>query len=425
MPEKAAERVYVPNKMYDVKVVIKDLDYTNDTVEVILTSSLSTAYQVIDITFLLDPNDVIIEDIFGGEPIKLSITLLREQDYPGPRIDVELLYLSSSLPLTEKGQMSELQKDRTHFQITTVVRKPFQTMSGLVNDVFIGSNLNSIISSLASDLGATLSYDTNSQNTMVIDQVCIPPTTFYKVIKEADRSSEDMFDGYLDQRFGLFAGTPGVFCQYDNKVYIKNLTGKISQDQAFTVYQLAGGMSSKLVEKIYDDALGGKVFYTYDIILSDYAGNARFAQLGSTLNHIVKPKDSLTATVTQDLETVGKSYSLLYSQRNKNLFIDSAAKRTRYFNEDTGYDTDQTLFQSRFGRSLSTMSTLSLNLERNLPLLNLINVGECVKFKPYTIEYQDFEGKYILWSSIIKLTKQGPDWETSAQINLSRTNKKK
>jgi hypothetical protein len=425
MPEKPTEVGYTSNKMYEVKVMIKELDYTNDLIEIVLSSSLSTAYQVIDVTLMLDPNDIIIQDIFGGEPIKLSITLMREQDYPGPRIDIELMYLTSNLALTEKGQQSEpFQKDRTQFKITTVARNPFKTMSSVVNDVFIGTNLSSVASSLASDVGATLVYDTNGQNKVSIDQVCIPPTTFYKIIKEANRASDDIFDGYLDQRFGLFSGTPGVFCQYDNKVYIKNLTAKLGQNQTFTVYQLAGGISSKFAEKIYDESLSGNVFYTYDMIYSDYAGNARFAQLASTINNLVRPKDSLTATISQDLETVAKDYSLLYSQRNKNLFIDASAKRTKYYNEDTGNDKDPTLFNSRFGRSLSNMSTLSLNLERNLPLLNLIDVGECVKFKPYTIEYQDFEGKYILWSSVIKLTKRGPDWQTTAQINLSRTNKK-
>ena len=423
MPEQ--ERVYTPSKLYDVKVRIKNLDYTNDTVQVTFSSSLSTAYQVIDITFFLDSNDIIIEEIFGGEPIKLSITLLREQDYPGPRIDVDLMYLNSSFQLTEKAQSSEtVQKDRTYFTVTTVARDAFKSMSTLVNDVFIGSTLNQIVSSLASDVGATVSYDSFDQNTEVIDQVCIPPTTFYKIIKEYNKMDDDMFDGFLDQRFGLFSGTPGVFCQYDNKVYIKNLSAKLKRDQTFTVYQLAGGTSSKLVQKIYDDALGGKVFYTYDVIHSEYAGNARFADLGTTVNHIVKPKDTIAAIIQQNLETVAQNYSLFYSQKNKKLFIDSSAKRTKYYNEDLGNETDSTLFEARFGRSLSNMSTISFNLERNLPLLNLINVGECVKFKPSTIEYQDFEGKYILWSSVIRLNREGPEWRTTAQINLSRTNKK-
>jgi hypothetical protein len=423
MPD--TESYYVPNKTYEIKVKIKDLDYTNDVVEVVLSSSLSTAYQVIEMIFLLDPNDVILEDIFGGEPIKLSITLLREQDFPGPNIDIDLLYLNSEFQLTEKSEMSEMQqKDRTYFRVTTVAREPFKSMSSVVNDVFIGSTLSNIVTELASSVNATVSYDSNGQNTSVIDQVVIPPTTFYKIIKEYDKADGDIFDGYLDQRFGLFSGTPGIFCQYDNKVYIKNLSDKLKKAQTFTVYQLASGMSSKLVEKVYEDALGGDVFYTYDLIDSAYAGNARFADLGSTINHIIKPKNTLTNMVSQDLKTVGQNYSLFYSQKNKNLFIDSYAERTKYYNEDTGNETETGIFESRFGRSLADLSTITLNLERNLPVLNLIDVGECVKFKPYTIEYQDFEGKYILWSSVVRFLKAGPDWATTAQINLSRTNKK-
>lgn len=424
MPEQG-QSPYIPNKLYELKVKIKDLDYTTDLVEVIFTSSLSTAYQVIDLTFLLDSNDVIIEEIFGGEPIKLSITLYREQSFPGPRIDVELLYLSSSFQLSEKSNKSKVEiKDRTYFNVTTIVRKAYKTMSTLVNNVFIGKTLSEIITSLASSVGTTVNYDSNNQNTEKIDQVCIPPTTFYKIIKEYDRMSDDVFDGYLDQRFGLFSGVPGVFCQYDNKVYIKNLTSKLTKDQTFTIHQLSGGESKRETDKIYDECVNGNVFYTYDMVTTDYSGNAKFADLASTINHIVKPKDALARLVSQDLQTVAKNYSLLYSQRNKNLFIDPYIKRTKFYNEDTGYEEDATPFNSRIGRSISDLSSLSINIERDLPVLNLINVGECVKFKPTTIEYQDFEGKYILWNTIIRFVKMGPSWTTVAKINLIRTNKK-
>lgn len=427
MPEKPSDVVFTPNQLYVIKVMIKDLDYTNDTIDVVLTSSLSTAYQVIDITFNLDPNDVILEDIFGGEPIKMTITLNREQEYPGPSVDLELMYLTSDFLLTSKDELSrQTQKDRTPFKVTTICRKPFKTMASLVNDVFIGQNLNSIVSSLASSVGTSVTYDTNGQNTNTIDQVVVPPMPFYKAIKEYNKADPDMFDGYLDQRFGLFSGTPGIFCQFDNKVYIKNLTAKIGMDQTFTVYQLSAGADDKITQKIYDDADNtGKVFYTYDIVQNSYAGTARFADVGSSINQIVRPKDSLTLTLPIELSTVAEKYSLFYSQKQKSLFIDESSKRTRYYNEDTGYDKDYTQFYSRFGRSVSDMSSISLNLERNLPILNLINVGECVKFKPTTIEYQDFEGKYILWSSILHFTKQGPMWASTAQINLNRTNKKK
>lgn len=424
MPEK--ERVYTPNRTYDVQVKIKNLDYTNDIIRVIFDSSLSTAYQVVSIIMSIDPNDVIVEEIFGGAPIKLSITLHREQVYPGPRIDVELMYVSSHFKLTEKDEMSKTsQKDRTPLTIVTVVRSAYKTMNSLVNKVFIGTNLSSIISSLASDVGASVTYDTVGQNTESIDQVCIPPTTFYKVIKEHTRNDPDVFDGYLDQRFGLFDGVPGVFCQYDNKVYIKNLTAKLKKDQTFTVYELASMNDYRETERIMKESLDGKVFYTYNTIDTDYSGNAKFAKLATTMNHIVSPNDSITSTITQQLETVAKNHSLVYLNQSTtpNFNIDSAVSRTRYYNEETGHNRSQTIFNSRFSRTVADLSTVSLDLERNLPVLNLINVGECVKFKPKTVEYISLQGKYILWSSRIVFTKPA-DWETTCRVNLVRTNKK-
>lgn len=427
MPEKFDNKGLTANQLYDLKVTIKDLDYTNDTVEVVMTSSLSTAYQVIDITFILDPNDIILEDIFGGEPIKLQITLLREQEFPGPSINVELMYLTSSFQLVSKDKLSSTtQKDRIPFTIKTLVREPFKTMATMVNNVFIGTNLNSVISSLATTVGTTVEYDTNGQNVQPIDQVCIPPVSFYKIIKEYSRLSDDIFDGFLDQRFGLFSGTPSVFCQFDNKVYIKNLTAKLQRDQAFTVYQLSAGGSDKLTQKIFEDSNNtGTVFYTYTPIETSYAGTSRFADVGTTINQIVRPKDALTLTMPMSLDALAESYSLMYSEKNKNLYIDENAKRTRYYNEDTGNESSFAQFHSRYGRLVSDLSSVSIDLERNLPVLNLIDVGECVKFKPTTVEYADFEGKYILWSSILKFSRGGPSWESTCRINLNRTNKKK
>ena len=424
MPER--QRVYTPNRTYDIQVKIKDLDYTNDMISVNLASSLSTAYQVVTLAMSIDPNDVIIEDLFGGAPIKLSITLHREQIYPGPRIDIDLMYVSSDFQLTEKDELSRsTQKDRTMLSVVTVARSAYVIMNTLVNRVFIGTNLASIISRLASDVGASVTYDTDGQNTNSIDQVCIPPTTFYKIIKEHSRNDIDVFDGYLDQRFGLFNGTPGVFCQYDKNVYIMNLTKRLKKAQTFTVYELASLKDKREAKRIFDACLEGNTFYTYSTIYTDYSGNAKFASLATSINHIVRPNNTLTATIPQNLETVAGEYSILYQAKSTSpqLFIDSAVNRTKYYNEDTGDNLNKQIFNSRMGRTLADLSTISIDIERNLPVLNLTKVGECVKFKPKTVEYSDFEGKYILWSSEI-MFRRPSDWETTARINLVRTNKK-
>jgi hypothetical protein len=104
MPEES--RVFTPSQTYDIQIKIKDLDYTNDVVYVELKSSLTTAYQIIQIVFSLDPTDILNQDIFGSEPIKMSITLLRESAFPGPRIDLELMYVSSAFQFAEKSELS-------------------------------------------------------------------------------------------------------------------------------------------------------------------------------------------------------------------------------------------------------------------------------------------------------------------------------
>ena len=92
-------------------------------------------------------------------------------------------------------------------------------------------------------------------------------------------------------------------------------------------------------------------------------------------------------------------------------------------NITVNYEFSEIPFNSRAGRSVSDLSTISIVIERNLDVMSLINVGECVKFKPKTLEYVDLEGKYILWSSEIIFRRIG-DWNTIAKVNLTRTNKK-
>ncbi|MHA1802259.1 MAG: hypothetical protein ACTSWJ_11025 [Candidatus Heimdallarchaeaceae archaeon] len=428
MPEKPEDLTYTPTRLYDIRVRIKDLDYTQDLVRVEVNSSLSTSYQVVDLLFFLDPNDIILEELYGGDPIKLSIFLLREEKgaetggIPGPELEFELMYVNHDFPIVEKSQYSQFtQKDRVAYKVTSVTRKPYKIMTSLVNKVFLGTTLSSVISDIGKDAGATsVEYDSDGQNKSVIDQVIIPPTTFYQVIKEFGRLSSFLYDGYLDGRFGLFNGVPGVFCQYDGKVYIKNLTSKMKKKETFTVYQFSQITDKKESDRIMDSVVKGDVFYTYDTIQGDYSASAKFSVLGTDIYDIVKPKDTLTDTIVKTLNVYAEAYSLIY--QNPNLFLDSNLDRKRYYTEDTGNETEETQFNSRYARVMADTATLSINLERDMPLLQLIQVGEAVNFKPLSLEYQKLSGKYILWSSSL-LFQRSANWESAATVNLIRTNR--
>jgi hypothetical protein len=421
MPEK--EQYNAPVRSYDIELKIKGKDYSQDLGSFQIISSLSSGYQNIILTLSLDPNDILINNLLGQDSINLRITLLKENRIPGERVDFDLLYLKSDFQFADKAKSSEgVQKDRTVVPITTLIRSPYKTLTTMVNDVFVGMKIRDILNSLVSKVGAKLKYDTDGENQSVIDQVCVPPTTLYKIIKEYGTDPNDIFDGYLDGRFGLFNGVPGVFCQHDNTVYVKNLTAKLQKNQTFTMYQLAADADKASFETILKEVDSQNSYYTYDPVDSDYSGNARFGTIASTIKNIVKPSDTLSFTISQELKNVAKKYALVY--QNSNLPIDPGIERTRYYNEDTGYNKSETQFNTRFGRKLSDLATLGINIERNLPVLPLLDVGECVKFKPLVLEYAELEGKYILWSSILNFTYSRTGWETTARVNLVRTNKK-
>ena len=421
MPEDTGKRYFAQTKNYDIQLTIEDKDYTLDLVSVRVLSSLSTAYQIVMLNMSLDPNDILLEKVFGSEAFNLSIRLIGQGGQVQEQVDFELMFIKADYSTIEKTEFSqETQKDNVPYIVTTVCRQPWKTMNTLVNDLFTNTTVPEIINSLAADIGATIEMDTVGRNTEVIDQVVIPPTTFYKIIKEYDNNTSDVYDGFLESYFGIFKGVTGVFCRYDNKVFIKNLTSKMKMNQTFTVYQLAGGLDDR---DIIDSSFDGKTFYTYDQINNDYSGNAKLAVLAPTIRNIVSPGDSLTYTYEQNLEDIARLHGLIY--QNPKIEIDpniSSTSRIRY-TSGTGKENYEPSFNARASRAVADLSTMSFNVERNLPILNLMNVGECVKYIPRTLEYIDISGKYILWSSELSFSKSG-SWEATATMNCIRTNRK-
>ena len=112
MPDK--DRHWVPTLSYDVEVTIKDLKYEVFRVEI--GSSITIPYQRIILDLFVDAEDIILKQLWGGEPIKMSIRFFEEEKTPLDQIDYELLYVAvpSGLQLPLKPQNEEAQhKDRS------------------------------------------------------------------------------------------------------------------------------------------------------------------------------------------------------------------------------------------------------------------------------------------------------------------------
>lgn len=406
MPDK--EIRFKPGRSYDVKLMIKDLDYSSELYKVRIVSTLNSPYQVILLSLLIDPQDLILEQVFGQEPLKLTVNLLKEQGTPFETTEFELMYLKSDFQMAMTAQNAkQIQRDRSPITILTVCRKAFKTLNTLVNDVIMEKTVKKAIEQLVNDnTEAELVYDSDGENTEQIDQIVIPPFNLVKAIK------------YLDNNFGLFDGILAIHCNYENKLFVKNLTKKMSKSQTFTVDHLTLGADQKeIIEKTTD----GKSFYTYDNLTTGYKGNTAFSTTSKVINDIVKPKDLLYHTITHQLDEVCSKNGLIF-QNDKMYFDSELSDNTKYNIDHTGYEKTETFAKARISKTIAGLSTLSFSIEKNLHILNLMNVGEVVKVNSGTVEFTDITGKYILKSSDITLNRE-MHWQAVCTLYLIRTNK--
>lgn len=402
---------YSSNMTFNLILKIGKIDLTPDLMEFSIISSLALPYQSFIVKLFLDPNDIITEKIYGQIPIDVTINLLGTEPFPMESIKFELMYLDSDVNLLEgKGNSDLGEKERIPITIHAVARAAYKTMNTFVNNIYQGSNLQSAILDLVKKAGATLKFDKMGQNVEVIDQILVPPSTLYKNLE------------YINRTFGLFNGIPAIYCSHDNVVHIKNLTNKMKQAQALTIYQFSTDTKDtiKIIEKCND----GIHYYTLQQLNTKYGGNSVFAFLAPTLVYVVKPNDRLEQKIQIDLEQFTKDYGLI-SKNDKIFFDKSAMKDTRktVLKDHTGYNLSQTFINANRSKSISNITDLTLSVERSIKILNLMSVGESVEITAVkSTTTSEVTGRYILNTSEIKFNKL-KDWEASAVLSLMRSNR--
>ncbi len=358
MPENVQDkRSLRPSRGYDIQLFIKDKDYSADLVKVKIISSLLTAYQTVTLDLFLDPNDIILDKLFGKDPIKLRVTLLSDVVQGTlEQIDMDLMYLSSTSNFAPKTQLSEgraSQTERGLLSIVAVCRKPYKTMTTMVSDIYFEKKIKDIFQDLVSkNTDAQLIYDDNKSNSEQIDQVLIRPMTLYKCIE------------YLDNTFGLFDGASNLgFCTYDNKIQIYNLSERMNKDQTFTIYVLA---TDKKESDVFEKSQDGKNFYTYDAVDNSYNANTKVAYMARDIKYVVNPKDTLYHIVEHKLDELSKTAGAVYQSRRDNqlsLNLDENVTRTQVNSDHIGYEKSTTWATSRDARQLISLANVSINIE--------------------------------------------------------------
>lgn len=415
MPDSAisGERQFAPTRSYDIKLIVKDVDYSNDVTSCKLISSVNSVYDIVKLELFIDPNDILV-DITGEDPLKLTIIQLGESAISAyDRIDLDLMYVKSGFVMPMRsGVENDSQRERSPFSISCIVRKAYKTMTTIVNKIYMGKTIKEIIEDLVqTNTNATVNVETDGLNSNVIDQVLIPPTTLTGALK------------YLDKTFGIYSGIANFNCSNDNEVRIMNLSKQLNMNPTFIIYQLA--INTDETEIIKRSAEKDNVFYTHDTLVVQYSANSKMSTLAKNIKHIVKPSDTLYYEIDQDMVEISKDYGLIYSKRipDKKLQFDPIINdRTRFYTEHTGYEKTDTFAVAGIAKATANITNVSFRIERNMNILSLVNAGESVKLNTEIQDYVKLAGKYILKSTVLDFEKTR-DWEGIAKIFLMRTNK--
>lgn len=395
---------------------IKGVDWTSRLTRVRIASTLASAYPNIEVFINLIPAEIITMKLFGGDPIELSISLLGQQEIPRDILIFDLILTTSEfeIPVTTQSISSKggvVQADKTSLRLLTIPRKPFKTITTLVNKIYgvteDPKTPRQVIQSLVNDFASTVTLECDSigEHKEKIPQICIPPTTLYKALH------------FVDDQYGVYDGVFIVFCRYDNTLQVMNLTSRMRKSQTITMYHLSSDGNSKT---IIDDSGDGKTFFTTDNVYTSYVGNTQFGILGSNIKHIVYPSDTLSYKIEHDLSTVCADNGLI--DKNSDIPVDSMINRTKYYTDHGGFEKTEVFAKSMIARKIYDLSRISFLIERNLKIENLLCVGDVVKFKSKTDVYKVLDGKYILFSTDLNWIKEN-DWQTTGRLELVRTNK--
>jgi len=404
---------WTPSTTYEFDLRIGNKDYSNDMYKLSIKSSTTTPYQNFEIELFLDPNDLITQEIYGQTPIKLTVTLKGETISSEEQVKFDLMFAETETAYhMQRASQQTDQIERVPITLSTISRPSFTTMSKIVNNVYFGTTPEAIVRNVTTQAsGATLEYDTNGKNPLLIDQFLIPPSTLYRTIK------------YLDRTYGVFHGMLGLHCSFDNIIKVQNLSKKTQSSQAFTVYSLATNIDQQKILESEDPT----VFYTRIPIKVMNRGNSIFSAISPTVRYITKPKNQLSHTIDIDTESFAQTYGIISKNaaNKQTIFYDTDAirkdSRITYHTNQTGFDTDQGFVNAGLSRTMADVSMIIVELQHRLPILNLMNVGDAVNIIPQVAEFKSLGGLYVLKASDIGWVRSKV-WESWARLYLVRTN---
>lgn len=407
---------------YFIDVTIGETSFNSELMKMSVFSSIKSPFNYVTLTFKSDPKKFLIEKIYGREPIKVSIHLTTEQMQLIENVEMELLFLKSNIPIApEPQQAMQSTPDPAKIQVLTVPRKATYYINVIVNKVFLNKPMYDVISGLIEQTGAKPDILKSGINPHVIDQIVIPAIPFNKAI------------GYIHEKWGICSGPLQYFSHFsEDKIIVRDLSKSIKEQEQLIIHQLAlDGKTAEVIKKCTD----GINYYTRHFFRTTYDANIALSKIAYQVKHIVQPSDKLTDTVEYDVDELCKKHGII--SKSSNLIYDPSIKSSELFIQDsTGFESNPESCYQKISRLIPFLSKITLDVEGDMRLLNLTKVGFPVRFKTYTIENLDLDGKYILTYSKFTFDRDlkgrgsrtgklvGSDiWTTTCKLEIGRTTK--
>lgn len=387
----------ITNPYYEILLEIEELNLTENLNRVDIVNSINSIYPIIKIQLNANSKEMILEKIYGQNPIDLTIILNTEDREAIREIKWELMAIKIDYSTEQKTQ--EENKGHLHSEpisIYCVQKDPFIQMTTIVNELFEDGSNKKPIDAVNDIIDSFLEVDSDvndkGSNDEKIDQIIVPPMAFTKAIK------------YLNDSFGIYDGNLFYYARLedgDTKFEMWDLGEQINEPELYKIVLLTEGDDEK---EIYEEANIEDNFYIYKANIKNYDANKNAMVKGYKHRFISKPSDGLYHNVDIDLEQIYNENSV--TTRNPGELILEESLKNRYIIHNknyTGYEKTEELAKSFLSKLNSGMTMMTFDIFKNVDLTNVIRVGVPVEFEPKVEEYMEHGGKYIVASSYVIL----------------------
>jgi len=399
-------------KYYDIRFSIDDFDFSTTLNGVTITSSTSLPYQQFSITFGLDSVDASLAKLVDYDKIKLEIDLVEDAlSPPIETVSFDLIALDFNYDLADIDDKSETfgMTETTSVTLNAISKQSFINMNTTVNKVFkyeegpyTGKQILETISE-AFSLNIDLSTESLSENSA--EQFVLPPMTYLRAIR------------YVTQYMGIHKDSPTIAiarAEESDTIFIENLNANIDKTPEMKIYYVPNGKDNPDVSK--EGVVGIDVMFVTSTVGTEYQENEVLMQQGYNRLTILKPDNEFFKENISNYETVVNEKGLKSSKYEGETTANAGLKSRTRFDKNYISTLSEKEVDRTFLRSLVNLNRIQLGFSGRFSLKKLMKVGRAMEFKPESLKYSLYQGKYIMGYSEIALSPESSGYFSSAAL---------